>query len=99
MKFLIVADNPDMRELLSVLVGQMGYLPVLASDGKEGLEKAFAERYYTRDFTVSRPLLPGHSRSNPPRLFARHPGPRSSFLAQPRLAKAPLPLRARESAA
>jgi len=44
MKILIVEDNADMRDLLALRVQLTGYLPVLASQGKEGLEKAIAEK-------------------------------------------------------
>jgi CheY-like chemotaxis protein len=44
MKILIVEDNPDMRDLLALRVQLTGYTPVLASHGKEGVEKANAER-------------------------------------------------------
>ncbi len=44
MKILIVEDNPDMRELLALRVQVTGYLPVLASDGKDGVEKANADK-------------------------------------------------------
>jgi two-component system cell cycle response regulator DivK len=44
MKILIVEDNPDMRDLLALRVQLTGYLPILASDGKEGVEKAKAEK-------------------------------------------------------
>jgi CheY-like chemotaxis protein len=39
-----VEDNPDMRDLLAIRVQMTGYLPVLASHGKEGVEKANAEK-------------------------------------------------------
>jgi CheY-like chemotaxis protein len=44
MKVLIVEDHPDMRDLLGRIVEVMGYVPVLASGGKEGLERAIAEK-------------------------------------------------------
>ena len=44
MKILIVEDNPDMRDLLALRVQLTGYLPILASDGKEGVEKANVEK-------------------------------------------------------
>jgi CheY-like chemotaxis protein len=43
-KVLIVEDHPDMRELLSWQVELMGFMPILAKHGKEGLEKAIAEK-------------------------------------------------------
>jgi two-component system, cell cycle response regulator DivK len=44
MKILIVEDNPDMRDLLALRVQLTGYIPILASHGKEGVEKANAEK-------------------------------------------------------
>jgi two-component system, cell cycle response regulator DivK len=44
MKILIVEDNTDMRDLLAIRVQLTGYVPILASDGKEGLEKASLEK-------------------------------------------------------
>lgn len=43
-KILIVEDNKDMLALLRLIVERMGYVPVLASQGKEGLEKATIEK-------------------------------------------------------
>ena len=43
-KVLIVEDHPDMRELLSWQIELMGFMPILAKHGKEGLEKAIAEK-------------------------------------------------------
>jgi two-component system, cell cycle response regulator DivK len=44
MKVLIVEDHPDMRDLLGLIVERLGYVPVLASEGEEGIEKAIAEK-------------------------------------------------------
>ena len=44
MKVLIVEDHPDMRDLLGLIVERLGYLPVLANEGEEGVEKAIAEK-------------------------------------------------------
>ena len=41
-KVLIVEDHPDMRDLLQRQIERMGFVPILAKDGKEGLEKAIA---------------------------------------------------------
>lgn len=43
-KILIVEDHADMRELLSWQVELMGFIPVTAKHGKEGVEKAVAEK-------------------------------------------------------
>ena len=44
MKILVVEDNPDMRGLLALRVQVTGYTPILASDGKDAVEKANAEK-------------------------------------------------------
>ena len=44
MKILIVDDNDDIRDLLGSVVEELDYVPVLASHGKEGLDKAIAEK-------------------------------------------------------
>lgn len=43
-KILIVEDHPDMRELLTWQIELMGFLPIPAKHGKEGVEKAVAEQ-------------------------------------------------------
>ena len=44
MKILVVEDNEALRDILARILERMGYVPVLASHGKEGLEKAIAEK-------------------------------------------------------
>jgi CheY-like chemotaxis protein len=44
MKILFVEDTQDMRDLLALIVERLGYVPVLASQGKEGLEQAIVEK-------------------------------------------------------
>jgi two-component system, cell cycle response regulator DivK len=44
MKVLIVEDHPGMRDLLRRIVERLGYVPLLASNGEEGIEKATAEK-------------------------------------------------------
>ena len=56
MRILIVEDNADMRDLLSVLIGHMGHVPVLATDGQEALEKAKAEK---PDLILMDIMIPG----------------------------------------
>jgi two-component system, cell cycle response regulator DivK len=41
---LIVEDHSDMRDLLGLIVERLGYVPVLANEGEEGIEKAIAEK-------------------------------------------------------
>lgn len=44
MKILVVEDNEALRDLLRTILEQLDYVPVVASHGKEGLEKAIAEK-------------------------------------------------------
>ena len=44
MKVLIVEDNEGLRDLLARILEHLDCLPVLACHGKEGLEKAIAEK-------------------------------------------------------
>jgi two-component system, cell cycle response regulator DivK len=41
---LIVEDHPDMRELLGKQIEMMGFKVIVSKDGKEGLEKAVAQK-------------------------------------------------------
>ena len=43
-KILIVEDHPDMRDLLRRQIERMGFVPIVAKDGKEGLAKAIADK-------------------------------------------------------
>jgi CheY-like chemotaxis protein len=43
-KILIVEDHADMRELLSWQIELMGFVPITAKHGKEGVEKAISEK-------------------------------------------------------
>ncbi|HXG52111.1 MAG TPA: response regulator [candidate division Zixibacteria bacterium] len=43
-KVLIVEDHADMRELLAWQIELMGFQPISAKHGREGLEKAIAEK-------------------------------------------------------
>jgi two-component system, cell cycle response regulator DivK len=43
-KVLIADDYPDMRELLGKQLERLGFLPILAENGKEVLEKAIVEQ-------------------------------------------------------
>jgi two-component system cell cycle response regulator DivK len=43
-KVLIVEDHADMRELLTWQIELMGFVPIAARHGKEGVEKAIAEK-------------------------------------------------------
>ena len=44
MKTLIAEDHPDMRELLCVILESLDHIPIIASHGKECLEKAITEK-------------------------------------------------------
>ncbi|MET0585242.1 MAG: response regulator [Candidatus Binatia bacterium] len=43
-KILIIEDHADMRELLTWQIELMGFLPIPARRGREGVERALAEK-------------------------------------------------------
>src|SRR5512144_2329507 len=43
-KVLVVEDNADMRKLLTLELELMGFEPIPASGGKEGVQKAISEK-------------------------------------------------------
>jgi two-component system, cell cycle response regulator DivK len=55
-KVLIVEDHADMRELLTWQVELMGFMPIAAKHGKEGVEKAIAEK---PDLVLMDIMMPG----------------------------------------
>ena len=55
-KVLIVEDHADMRELLTWQVELMGFRPIAAKHGKEGVEKAVAEK---PDLVLMDIMMPG----------------------------------------
>ena len=59
MKVLIVDDYPDMRELLARVLEGLGYAVVLASHGKEGVEKAIAEKPNLILMDMMMPIMDG----------------------------------------
>jgi two-component system cell cycle response regulator DivK len=59
MKVLIVEDHPGMRDLLHRIVERMGYVPVSASNGEEGVEKAIAERPSLILLDMMMPIMDG----------------------------------------
>jgi CheY-like chemotaxis protein len=59
MKVLIVDDYPDMCDLLGRVLEGLGYAVVLASHGKEGLEKAIAEKPNLILMDMMMPIMDG----------------------------------------
>lgn len=43
-KILIIEDHSDMRELLCWQIELMGFMPITAKQGKEGVDKALSEK-------------------------------------------------------
>ncbi len=69
-KVLIVEDHADMRELLSWQVELMGFVPITAKHGKEGVEKALAEKPHLVLMDIMMPGMDGREtaralRANP----------------------------------
>ena len=56
---MIVEDNPDMRKVLALRVQVMGYLPVLASNGREGVEKANQDKQDLILMDMMMPVMDG----------------------------------------
>ncbi len=59
MKVLIVEDNSDMRELLSLIVERIYYKALLARHGKECVEMAIAEKPQLILMDMMMPLMDG----------------------------------------
>jgi len=59
MKVLIVEDHPDMRELLRLFLESLYYVPVVASHGKEGIDKAISEKPKLILMDIRMPVMDG----------------------------------------
>ena len=59
MKILVVEDNEAVRDILARILERIGYVPVLASHGKEGLEKAIAEKPNLIIMDMIMPIMDG----------------------------------------
>jgi len=69
-KVLIIEDHPDMRELISHQMKQIGFKVIRAERAKEGLEKAVAEKPHLILMDIMMPEMDGWEatrilRSNP----------------------------------
>jgi CheY-like chemotaxis protein len=73
-KVLIVEDHADMRELLSWQVELMGFVPVPAKHGQEGVEKALAEKPQLILLDI---MMPGMDGCEAARLLRAHPDTQS----------------------
>ena len=58
-KVLIVEDHGDMRELLSWQIELMGFVPITAKHGKEGVEKALSEKPHLILMDIMMPGMDG----------------------------------------
>ena len=59
MKILIVEDNSDMRDLVCLILERLFYVPVRASHGREGLEKAITEKPQLILMDMMMPVMDG----------------------------------------
>jgi two-component system, cell cycle response regulator DivK len=59
MKILIVEDHPDMRELVRLFLQSLYYVPVVASHGKEGVEKAISDKPKLILMDIRMPVMDG----------------------------------------
>ncbi len=69
-KVLVVEDNPQLRKLLIMELELMGYEPIAAGGGKEGIEKAISEKPQVVLLDILMPDLDGREvartlRTNP----------------------------------
>ncbi len=69
-RILVVEDHPDMRKLLSLELELMGFEPITARSGKEGIEKAISEKPYLVLLDIFMPDMDGRDaarilRANP----------------------------------
>jgi two-component system cell cycle response regulator DivK len=69
-KILIVEDHADMRELLTWQIELMGFKPIPAKHGKEGIEKAIAEK---PDLVLMDIMMPGMDGWEAARELRAHP--------------------------
>lgn len=58
-KVLIVEDHADMRELLTWQIELMGFVPITAKHGREGVDKAIAERPHLILMDIMMPGMDG----------------------------------------
>ena len=65
MKILIVEDDADMRDLLRLILERSYYVPILASQGKEGVEKAISEKPKLILMDIRMPIMDGWERREP----------------------------------
>ena len=56
---LVVEDHPDMRKLLSLELELMGFKPITARGGKEGVEKALSEKPHLVLLDICMPDMDG----------------------------------------
>jgi CheY-like chemotaxis protein len=69
-KVLVIEDNPDMRKLLSVELELMGFEPITAGGGEEGVSKAISEK---PDLVLLDILMPDMDGRDTARILRRNP--------------------------
>jgi CheY-like chemotaxis protein len=69
-KALIVEDNPDLLDLLTIQMEWMGFTVIAAKHGKEGVEKAFKEKPHLIVMDI---LMPGMDGREATRLIRSNP--------------------------
>ncbi len=58
-KALIVEDHPDMVEILTLQLERLGFTVISASNGREGVEKAIAEKPHLILMDIMMPVMDG----------------------------------------
>jgi excisionase family DNA binding protein len=69
-KALVVEDHPDMVEILAMQMERLGFTVISASNGKEGVEKAIAEK---PDMILMDIMMPGMDGRDATRLIRSNP--------------------------
>jgi CheY-like chemotaxis protein len=69
-KILIIEDHADMRELLAWQIELMGFMPIAAKLGKEGIEMALAEK---PQLIIMDIMMPGMDGWDAARAIRAHP--------------------------
>ncbi len=69
-KALVVDDHPDMVEILTMQLEILGFTVISASNGKEGVEKAIAEK---PDMILMDIMMPGMDGRDATRLIRSNP--------------------------
>ena len=71
-KILIIEDHADMRELLAWQIELMGFMPISAKQGREGVEKALTEKPQLIIMDIMMPGMDGYETTRQIRTNVHH---------------------------